>query len=318
MARRPIIINPDIVDATFIDITPGAERNFFDSLFAKRVHRLKLLWAQLSFNAILILFVIGIGVCLNAIQMRWLNAIPFAIIGIVILVKGYSPKPLAWVVGLGTLSGLLDGDDQTTGRDGFARGVKLYHRGIMTFLFGYWFCMGLLTLHPWHQNPMGFVSLMIVIVFVLVMYEAYGKKLGNWIVYLGTIYAVIIALLSFGSTIPNTWRGEVFDPETGLALYMMDPGSETIGDETPYYEYTTADCMPAGPDGGSKCHSPKTGIKLVPMTKDAAERFGVGGISREVVPGLSWIEKHLSVLGGAMALLIAGGAMLIITSIRRT
>jgi hypothetical protein len=260
MSRSKTPRGSDVVDADFVVID-----DFPTALGKSVLNPLNIAYIKLSLlvGALFVICMLMLG--LNTLELRGLNVIPFFLIGAFILFIGYQPRFILVALGLGALSNY----PQTTLIKGAANGVATLHKVVMSALFGFWFVTGLLVIHPWHQSPGMFLALMVVCAFVLSLCQAYDFPSDKRLVVIPCLfYALVVAIFAFTSTIPNSWRGEMFDPRNGESIYMMEQDGSRV-----YTDTTVANCQ-------QDCFSKYTGKKLVPVTSEVANKHGFSGISK--------------------------------------
>jgi len=122
------------------------------------------------------------------------------------------------------------------------------------------------------RSPLAF---WLVLIGVTILIQT-GDALGKW----KNRIIVGYVLVSIGAALFSTlgvYSGRAFDPDTGGALYMVDPTTGRVDSE----RRTPADCA------AKPCYSAETGQKLVPMQKEQALERNPAGIVSSITNALS-------------------------------
>lgn len=115
---------------------------------------------------------------------------------------------------------------------------------------------------PFHNNPLAFWGVFAAVIIL----SSFGPDMGirKWIIW---GYTMIAGLAMLYSTLPGVVRGEVFDPETGISQYMVDPKTGQMDSEG----RTPKECAT------TKCYSTQTGQVLQAMTAEQAMKRNLPG-----------------------------------------
>jgi hypothetical protein len=231
----------------------------------------------------------------NIFGAQWLN-IPFALAGLaMILFVGFAPSNMKHSLVLGGISAVFR---QRKLYEELRSGISVHYRIIIAAAYAY--TMTAFTLMTWSfvESPgsfwIGFTGVLV----LLMAQQLYGIGARMMPIFV-TGYVALCIMISLWGTLGGAYSGRAFDPQTGAALYMVDPTTGNIDS----LKRTPAKCQM------SNCYSAETGAKLVPMNQNQALTRNVSAW-----PKLG-VEAAQSVVGtsiGTIALATVGVIALIV------